>query len=182
MPLAWSVYTALLLLTWGLASTDSTPPAGPAPLAGSTPLAGQDLQPYYFSLGAGQHRFYTSGRIIEADDAAKMDNTVKTEPETVITNVKVEGGINNETKTSSIKAEELEFDSIASLSASSYMVSPCNMLTRRWGNPNADLTNLFAPWRYLVRPFDVADIATEVAKRKGLFDEIEEQGRKRPRL
>ncbi|KAG2119280.1 hypothetical protein DEU56DRAFT_918648 [Suillus clintonianus] len=101
-----------------------------------------------------------------------MDNApVKTEPEAVVTIVKVEESINDETKSS-----------VALLSASSCMVSPCNMLTRCCGNPNADPTNLFAPWRYLVRPFDAVDIVAEVAKRKGLFDEIEEWGRKRPRF
>ncbi|KAG1776144.1 hypothetical protein EV702DRAFT_1046314 [Suillus placidus] len=126
--------------------------------------------------------FDTIDSIIEADEAAKMDNTVKTEPKTVITNVvnvpnitniKVEEGIDDKTTTSSIKAEELEFDSVTSLSASATCSQDAAEIRTQ-----IDPTDLFAPWRYSVRLFDEEDIATEVAKRKRLFDEIEEWGRK----
>ncbi|KAG1719906.1 hypothetical protein EDB19DRAFT_1918431 [Suillus lakei] len=123
----------------------------------------------------------TIDSIIEADQAANevdqaADNSLPTDTKTIIANIKVEEGVDD------IKMEELEYDSVASLPASICVVSPCNVLTRRCGNLNPNPTNLFAPWRYSVQPFDEEDIATEVAKRKRLFDEIEEWGRKRSRL
>ncbi|KAG1809525.1 hypothetical protein EV424DRAFT_1542948 [Suillus variegatus] len=107
-----------------------------------------------------------------------MDDTVKTEPVITTIDIKTEDSevINNKIKTEDTKAEKL--DGVMSL-PTCCEVSPCNVLTRCCGNPNKDPKDLFAPWRYTVRPFDVSDIATEVAKRKKLFEEIENWGRKR---
>ncbi|KAG1759505.1 hypothetical protein EDD22DRAFT_849179 [Suillus occidentalis] len=100
----------------------------------------------------------TIDSIIEVDQVAnKMDqaadNSLLTDVKTIIAN---------------IKTEELEYDSVASLPASIYMVSLCNVLT--------------SPWHYSVWSFDEEDIAMKVAKRKRLFNEIKEWGRKQSRL
>jgi len=61
-------------------------------------------------------------------------------------------------------------------------VSPCNLLSRRCGNPNARPTDPFAPWRYSVRPFDRSNIPSEAAKRKALHQDIKDYACKRRKL
>ncbi|KAG0692769.1 hypothetical protein DFH29DRAFT_1008161 [Suillus ampliporus] len=56
-------------------------------------------------------------------------------------------------------------------------VSPCRMLTRRIGNPNRDLENPTAPWRYLVHPFPASNITSEVAKMDVIRQEHEDSAR-----
>ncbi|KAG2746944.1 hypothetical protein P692DRAFT_20954447 [Suillus brevipes Sb2] len=50
-------------------------------------------------------------------------------------------------------------------------VSPCHTLTRRTDNPNPNPEDRFAPWRYIVRPFDAEDIPVEADKRARAIEE-----------
>ncbi|KAG1903025.1 uncharacterized protein F5891DRAFT_1212991 [Suillus fuscotomentosus] len=103
-----------------------------------------------------------SGHITnEVSSTLKADN-VKTEPDLVET---------------CVKFEEDDKDSINSVN-----VSPCNLLSRRCGNPNARPTDPFAPWRYSVRPFDRSNIPSEAAKRKALHQDIKDYACKRRKL
>ncbi|KAI5997085.1 hypothetical protein EDD15DRAFT_2364547 [Pisolithus albus] len=53
--------------------------------------------------------------------------------------------------------EDLRFESASA--------SPCRILARYTGNPNADAGSLTRPWAYRVNPFAPSDIPTQLAKR-----------------
>ncbi|KAG2151827.1 hypothetical protein BD769DRAFT_1658277 [Suillus cothurnatus] len=95
-----------------------------------------------------------SGHIANQVSSTFEADKVKTEPNLVKT---------------SVKFKEDDKDSMNSVN-----VSPCNLLTRHYGNPNTRPTDPFAPWRYLVRPFDQSDIPSEAAKRKALHQDIKD--------
>ncbi|KAG1905034.1 uncharacterized protein F5891DRAFT_1183703 [Suillus fuscotomentosus] len=59
-----------------------------------------------------------------------------------------------------IKSEDDDFDCIPQ----TCIVSPCRTLTRQAQNPNPDPTDHFAPWQYIVRPFDAKNIPIEANK------------------
>ncbi|KAG1881232.1 hypothetical protein F4604DRAFT_1922238 [Suillus subluteus] len=95
-----------------------------------------------------------SGHIANKVSSTLEADNVKTEPDLVET---------------CVKFEEDDEDSMNYVN-----VSPCNLLTQRCGNPNARPTDPFAPWRYLVRPFDRSNIPSEAAKRKALHEDIKD--------
>ncbi|KAG1735428.1 hypothetical protein EDB19DRAFT_1910692 [Suillus lakei] len=66
-----------------------------------------------------------------------------------------------------IKSEDDDLDCVPQTCC----VSPCHTLTRQTQNPNPDPEDRFAPWRYVVRPFDAENIPFEADKRACAIEE-----------
>ncbi|KAG1787636.1 hypothetical protein EV424DRAFT_1551028 [Suillus variegatus] len=57
------------------------------------------------------------------------------------------------------------------------LASPCDLLTRRFENPNPDPDNPTAPWRYYVRPIDETHLSAKAEKRYA-EEELQERFKK----
>ncbi|KIK22767.1 hypothetical protein PISMIDRAFT_11465 [Pisolithus microcarpus 441] len=71
-----------------------------------------------------------------------------------------------------VKAEDVNvkpdpgLEDTTALQFESTSASPCRVLPRYCGNPNADHVNSTKPWAYYILPFDPIDIPTQHSKRK----------------